>query len=186
MIVWISGPTGAGKSALATKLAAVGFASVNEDVPEDLMAAFVADPRSNCVKLQMEIMMSRLRRWQPLCKAPRLVFDRSIDEDIEVFCTLHSRLGFLDDHALTTLRSTAREIQQVLPRPDLVIYLDPPASILRMRMAQHPRIISESLGLQLSLYDEWRHQIVGNVLAIDNSRCSLETIMRFLWEIANA
>lgn len=41
MILWLSGPTGAGKSSFATRLMNLGFASVTEDVPESHLGSSI-------------------------------------------------------------------------------------------------------------------------------------------------
>src|SRR5262245_53855786 len=111
MVVWISGPTGAGKSSLAHALSALGYGLIQEKLPTERFGAFVADPVQHCAILQEEIMRSRFARWRDLSSRSRLIFDRSIDEDARVFCRMHRELGFLDDRQYEHLEDLASNLQ---------------------------------------------------------------------------
>jgi len=95
MIIWLSGPTGAGKTSLARSLRESGWSIVEEHAPEDLFRAFASRPAANCEALQRCLMQTRFDGWRRVSDSPRIAFDRSIDEDIEVFCKMHMRAGLL-------------------------------------------------------------------------------------------
>src|SRR5882762_5789455 len=97
MNIWISGPTGAGKTSLTGIAKKCGFGVVNEQLPRAKFEAFVIDPTRYCSELQREIMHSRFNAWQALPDRSKVVFDRSIDEDINVFCRMHYESGFLSE-----------------------------------------------------------------------------------------
>jgi deoxyadenosine/deoxycytidine kinase len=112
------------------------------------------------------------------------LFDRSIDEDAYVFCRMHHERGLLDDHQYTSLQNIAYALQNAMPGPDLVLFVNPGRRILakRVTLASHPEPIVESLGRQVSLYAEWLRTRREDVLGLDNSRCSLQAVARLLSE----
>jgi deoxyadenosine/deoxycytidine kinase len=115
MIVWISGPTGAGKSSMAGVFRALGYAIVEERLPIAKFKAFASDPIKNCGPLQEEIMISRYEGWQSLTTTRRVIFDRSLDEDVHVFCQMYRERDFLDDEQYDRLENLARNLQSLMP-----------------------------------------------------------------------
>src|ERR1700733_8692383 len=180
MVVWISGPTGAGKSSLARALRAFGYDLVQEKLPTERFGAFAADPVRHCAMLQEEIMRSRFASWRDLSTSSRLIFDRSIDEDIRVFCRMHRELGFLDDQQYQRLEELATNLQCTMPKPDLIVFMCPESHILAKRVTRvsHPPAIVQSLDRQVSLYTEWLSTRPDDVLRLDNSACNLQMVQR--------
>jgi len=126
-------------------------------------------------------MRSRLARWRDVARCPRVIFDRSVDEDARVFCRMHHELGLLDHKEYRRLRALARDLQRSMPQPELIIFVSPDRRALARRVMQpgHPALIVRSLDRQLSLYSEWLATRHENVLRLDNSSCALRTVQRF-------
>ncbi len=124
-------------------------------------------------------MRARYAQWQRLPGERRVVFDRSVDEDIFVFCQMHHALGYLDANALSRLERLAGDLKAALPSPDLIVYLSVKEEELRRRMAivGHPKHIVDSLDVQLSLYNQWISGRTESVVRVDNSQCRIETLV---------
>jgi deoxyadenosine/deoxycytidine kinase len=180
MTVWISGPTGAGKTTLTRAFAEVGYSVIEETLPVEVFRAFSYDPKGNCARLQESIMRSRFESFQKLVKKDRLVFDRSIDEDAQVFCRMHRDLGLLDHRQFETLRTLADELQGGLPAPDIIIFLSSDVRVLAERLARTggPKIIADTIDRQIELYSRWIESRREEVITLDNSRCTLGTLGR--------
>ncbi len=178
MIIWLSGPTGAGKSTLAEFLVPCGYGVVREEIPAERFAAFASDPYAHCASLQEQIMRSRLARWRDLSERSNIVFDRSVSEDINVFCRMHHEAGYLKERDIAKLRSLACQLESTLPQPDLIIHMCPDHAVLTQRIAQgtHPLYIVQHLARQIDLYTDWINARSESILRIDNSLCRPDTL----------
>jgi deoxyadenosine/deoxycytidine kinase len=185
VIIWLSGPTGAGKTSLGRGLRKNGYSIVEENIPEDLLRAFAIDPIPNCETLQRHLMQARLDGWRKVEAAPRIAFDRSIDEDLEVFCRMHRKAGLLTDSQFASLAEFGRDLQNQIPAPDLIVFVtsDPAILSARIQDSNAPPAVSENLGCQISLYSEWLEHRTEEVLKWDTSRLSEKTMSRLLLEI---
>jgi deoxyadenosine/deoxycytidine kinase len=184
MLIWISGPTGAGKSSLCETFRTRGYGVVAESLPKSTFAAFRSDPIRHCAELQEQIMRSRFKAWQELMQTSRVVFDRSLDEDACVFCKMHHESGFLDNDQYERLRDLARILQHSMPLPDPVLFVSAEKRILSRRLQQlkQPPLIVQNLDRQVSLYDEWVAGRCEEVLKLDNSACKLQTVRQLFLE----
>ena len=181
MILWLSGPTGAGKSTFANALEQRGWAVVREVIDTELFAKFSMEPREHCARLQASIMRSRQSQWAEMRGTDNVVFDRTAEEDFHVFCRMHAAGGLLSQGDLSDLRAISTEVSANTPQPDLTLYLRPSDDVLKDRVAfGHPLAITQNLALQVSLYEEWIARRRGSILKIDNSHCMLGAMNVFL------
>jgi deoxyadenosine/deoxycytidine kinase len=182
LILWLSGPTGSGKTSLTNLLSNLGFGVVREEVSVELFKLFIADPWKHCESLQEALMRARHRQFQLLPSNERVVFDRSLDEDISVFCRLHHSLGYLDASSLSRLDALAEKLKADLPLPDLIIYLSVDEAILQRRIeaSGHPRIIIDALEQQVLLYNEWVSGRSEAVLKVNNEQYRPEMLNAIL------
>jgi deoxyadenosine/deoxycytidine kinase len=181
LIIWLSGPTGAGKSSFARLLEDRGWGVVRETIDPQIFGQFVTDPRKHCASFQASIMSSRVSQWENMTDKPHIVFDRSLEEDFHVFCRMHAEVGLLNSESLSNLSDIKSALAARVPRPDLIVYLNPGHDTLAKRVAvAHPPAIKDHLALQLSLYEEWIDGRSEDVLNIDNSSCRPDTLGTFL------
>jgi deoxyadenosine/deoxycytidine kinase len=153
MIIWLSGPTCAGKTSLSRSLRESGYSIVLENIPEALFRAFISDPAANCEALQRHIMQARFDGWREVGAHTRIVFDRSIDEDIEVFCKMHQRTGLLTQEQFDMLALLGKNLQDQMPKPDLIVFVTSDQEVLfrRMQNLAGPSLIIDHLGEQVLL-----------------------------------
>jgi deoxyadenosine/deoxycytidine kinase len=181
LIIWISGPTGAGKSTLARCLGESGFSIVGEDVSGHIFSSFVSQPAAHCEALERHLMVARLNEWRRVAEAPVIAFDRSIDEDINVFCELHRQTGLLTRMQFEKLNGLARELQQQIPGPDLILFVTASSDVLRRRLrdANAPTPILANLDRQESLYSQWLQTRTEEVMEINTTRLSDRAMAKF-------
>jgi deoxyadenosine/deoxycytidine kinase len=178
MVIWISGPTGAGKTSLARIFRRIGIAVIEERFPKTSSIAAESDLNEHCEDIQETIMRERYRKWKELSNAATVVFDRSIDEDAKIFCRMHHQLGLLDSKQNYRLQSLARSLQAAIPKPKLIVFMYPGSQVLARRVTEltHPRLIVENLSRQISLYHKWRRSRKESILRLDNSHCTPEAL----------
>jgi deoxyadenosine/deoxycytidine kinase len=110
---------------------------------------------------QMFFLARRLRHHQQLLTHPTSVMqDRTIYEDAEVFAENLYRQGYMAERDYRVYRDMYETLVDVLPPPDLVIYLRASVSTLikriRLRGREYERDIPAEYLQQLNvLYDEW-------------------------------
>lgn len=182
MLLWLSGPTGSGKSSLADLCGRFGATIVREELPTELFRAFTLDPPRHCAPLQDAIMRSRRRLWDGLAAGRTVIFDRSIEEDAAIFCRLHHERGLIGDAEYAELKALAGRLTTDIPKPSLIVYLNPGLRVLRERLAHegHPETIVAGLPRQVELYEEWMATCDESVLRIDNGSCARDALPRLL------
>jgi deoxyadenosine/deoxycytidine kinase len=185
MVIWLSGPTGAGKTSLARLLRRSGYFIVEENIPRALFQAFVSQPAANCEALQHHLMQARFDGWLKVSGASRIAFDRSISEDIEVFCRMHMRAGLLTQGQFEVLAQVGRELQNKIPAPSLIVFVTSDTEVLMRRMhnSAAPSPIIENLRDQILLYSEWLENRNEEILKLDTTRLSESTLARIISEI---
>lgn len=185
LIIWLSGPTGGGKTSIAHSLRQCGLSIVEECLPEDLFRSFATKPIEHCEALQRYVMSARLNGWRTVATSNSVVFDRSIDEDIEVFCRMHKAAGLLTQSQFDALADLANELQEQMPDPDLIVFITAESRVLlrRLREGGAPGPIVESLDAQISLYSRWLKSRAQHVMGLDTTRMSERAMAQLLSEI---
>jgi len=174
LLIWISGPTGAGKTTLTRCLRDGGYAAVGEDLLGGRLEQFASDPKANCEPLQRHLMTARFESWKKIRSAPGIVFDRSIDEDVNVFCKMHVHAGWLTENEFRNLAAFGQALQEQMPNPDLIIFVTASLAVLLERV-QHsggPPQILHSLKDQLVLYSDWLETRKEEKMLVDTSKVS--------------
>ena len=161
--VAIAGNIGVGKSTLVNMLCQrLDSQPFYEPVSENpYLADFYADMAAWSFHSQVFFLSRRLRLHYELSQQPgSVVQDRSVYEDAEVFAhNLHVQ-GFLKEREYKTYRELYETVVQLLPPPDLLIYLRASVETLQSRIARRGReyerkIAPEYLSGLNDLYESW-------------------------------
>ncbi len=159
----IAGNIGVGKSTLVEMLCErMGWEPFFEGVVDNpYLADFYADMKAWAFHSQLYFLARRLRDLRRLMDFPRTVVqDRSVYEDAEIFAKNLYRQGFIAEREWQTYHELYQASIELLPPPDLVVYLNASVPTLLARIAQRgreyeKRIAPEYLHQLNILYDEW-------------------------------
>ena len=129
----VEGPIGAGKTALAERLAArLDATLVLEDTENPFLADFYADRPGAALQAQLFYLLARHRQQTTLQQADLFsqttVADYLFDKD-KIFAYLN-----LDDNELFIYQRLYDLLARDVPGPDLVIYLQTPTDVLLRRI----------------------------------------------------
>lgn len=159
----VAGNIGVGKSTLVTLLCKqLKWEPYYEPVGDNpYLVDFYADMASWSFHSQIFFLTRRLRSHHQLSQHPTSVIqDRSVYEDAEIFAQNLYLQGHIKERDYETYRELYETITQVLPPPDLVIYLRASVDTLMDRIARRGRdyertITPEYLQSLNDLYEDW-------------------------------
>ncbi len=135
----VEGAIGAGKTTLATRLAARVGARLLLERPEDnpFLEKFYADRARYALPTQLSFLFQRIEQARELSQAgifePLVVSDFMFEKD-----DLFARLMLSDDE-YRLYRRIGDELATLAPAPDLVLWLRAPAATLLERIARRGR-----------------------------------------------
>ncbi len=159
----LAGNIGAGKSTLVGLLAErLGFRPYYEPVAENpYLEDFYADMARWAFHSQLFFLTHRIKSHRALMNDPAsVVQDRSVYEDAEVFARNLYGQGIMSARDWETYRSLYRTLTDLLPPPDLVVYIRASVPTLKRRIAKRGRAFEAAIsddylaGLN-QLYEEW-------------------------------
>ena len=125
-LITVAGNVGLGKSTVTALMHQSLRIKALYETPEKnpLLSKFLNNKRDYCYKLQKHFLQiraeQRLKGKQDDCS---YVKDRSLPEDILVFCQQFHQDGFLSSSELDLLSTEFREVNRTLPQSDLMIVL---------------------------------------------------------------
>ena len=141
----VEGPIGAGKTALAERLATrLDATTVLEEADNPFLADFYADRPGAALQAQLFYLLGRHRQQTQLQQADLFtqmtISDYLFDKD-KIFAYLN-----LDDNELFIYQRLYELLARDVPPPDLVVYLQAPTDVLVRRLRDRAREMeSESL-----------------------------------------
>lgn len=144
----IEGPIGAGKTTLATRLAeTLRYPLMLEPVTENpFLDRFYSDGPKAALPTQLFFLLHRARQVGDIggrdLLGPNLVSDFMFEKD-RLFAELT-----LDEQEFALYEQIHTSLQIDAPTPDLVIYLQAPAQVLRQRVQQRGLDMEQSIELE--------------------------------------
>ena len=161
--ITVAGNIGVGKSTLVEMLCArLGWEPFFEGVVDNpYLADFYADMRAWSFHSQIFFLGRRLKDLRRLMDFPRTVVqDRSVYEDAEIFAKNLYRQGFIGERDWASYHELYRALAELLPPPDLIVYLQATVPTLLRRIALRGReyekkIAPDYLAQLNTLYEEW-------------------------------
>ena len=142
----VEGPIGAGKTALAERLATrLDATTVLEEADNPFLADFYADRPGAALQAQLFYLLGRHRQQTQLQQADLFtqmtISDYLFDKD-KIFAYLN-----LDDNELFIYQRLYELLARDVPPPDLVVYLQAPTDVL-LRRVHSRRMDPEAVALQ--------------------------------------
>ena len=161
--ILVAGNIGSGKTSLTEGIGArLGWRTAFESVADNpYLAEFYADMHQWSFHLQVFFLGHRAKQHLALANSPEsTIADRSIYEDAHIFARALNHLGNLSERDYLAYRAVFDLVIAGMPRPDLLLYLRAPVSVLLERIRQRGRgiesgITRDYLSLLDSFYEEW-------------------------------
>jgi deoxyadenosine/deoxycytidine kinase len=159
----VAGNIGVGKSTLVSKLCErLGWQPFYEPVSENpYLADFYADMQAWAFHSQVFFLTRRLRAHYELSQHPGSVIqDRSVYEDADIFAKNLFMQGYIQPRDYLTYRELYETAVQLLPPPDLMIFVRASVPTLSRRISNRGRdyertIAPEYLQSLNDLYEAW-------------------------------
>lgn len=183
--VAIAGNMGVGKStltaALAERLGARAYFETVHDHP--YLERFYADMRRWAFQSQFFFLSQAFSQHCEIIHAPvPCVQDRTIYEHFHVFATSLHEQGLLDDDDFRVLRRHYESLVEVVPGPDLMVYLRASVPTLQRRILQRDRgcestVSADYLGELERRYEGWMHRYeASEVMVVDTDEFDIVDI----------
>jgi deoxyadenosine/deoxycytidine kinase len=161
--VAVAGNIGVGKSSLTTLLAKrLGWQPFLETVVENpYLADFYNDMKAWSFHSQVFFLSRRLHDHRALMEHPTSVLqDRTVYEDAEIFARNLYRQNLISDRDWASYWDLYTSVAQLLPPPNLVVYLQASVDTLLRRIGTRGRDFERNispayLGRLNTLYEEW-------------------------------
>lgn len=164
VVIVVAGNIGVGKTTLTRILAqALRCPSLEEPSEQNpYLSAFYEDMYTWAFHSQLYFLARRAQIYRTLLshKSQIVILDRSMYEDAEIFARNLHELGYISHRDYQTYREIYDILCDVLPPPDLVIYLRASVTTLQQRIAERGR--EEELTLPApylarlnGLYEDW-------------------------------
>jgi len=188
-LITIAGNVGLGKSTLTAIMGRSLKINTLYERPEEnpLLEKFLGDKKTWCYDLQLHFLQMRAQqRKQGKSGDGSYVKDRSLPEDLLVFCNQFRADGLLTDDELDNLFTQFQTVNRQLPSSDLIILLHGSPSLAWERIQQRGREMEIEGGWQFNeiknlncWYKDYGSNVVkmgfhkGPVLSIDVEKLDL-------------
>ncbi len=175
MHIAVAGNIGVGKTTLTGLLAKHYNWEANYENVEDnpYLNDFYQDMKAWAFNVQVSYLHSRLQRIMNIRNSGKdVIQDRTIYEDAYIFAPNLHGMGLMATRDFETYFSLFRQVEQLLQKPDLLIYLKASIPTLVKRIQTKGREYENTIRIDYleSLnrrYDTWVKSYEGRILVID-------------------
>jgi deoxyadenosine/deoxycytidine kinase len=177
-LIAIVGTSGVGKTSLARALAQAADLTLGlEQHAERPFQSLFKNDQRYALTNQIDYLLLRAEQERELRSGNRPgLLDGGLDQDFHGFTRLFHTKGYLSDPEFDLCRRLYEFIRATLPPPDLVIFLQAPAAIIRDRLSRRERIniaSAEDADLIEQYLIYWLHDTCGSkVLTFDTQNLS--------------
>lgn len=162
-LVLLAGNIGVGKTSLTERIGErLRWKTAYESVADNpYLPDFYEDMKDWAFHLQIYFLGHRAEQHIYLANHPEsAILDRSIYEDAHIFARALHHMDNLNDRDYHAYRRLYNLVVKNLPKPDLLIHLEAPVSVLMARIRRRARnietgISEEYLALLEQFYNEW-------------------------------
>jgi len=162
-LVVVAGNIGVGKTSLTERIGGrLGWWTGYESVADNpYLSDFYSDMRAWAFHLQVFFLGHRAEQYLDAVRDPRsAILDRSIYEDCYIFARALHHMGDVAERDYMAYKRLFDLVMMSLPRPNLLIYLKAPVTVLMDRIRRRARnmetgITPEYLTLLDSFYNDW-------------------------------
>jgi deoxyadenosine/deoxycytidine kinase len=161
-LIAVVGNSGVGKTTFVKALcAAGGFASgLEQHVERPFQQRFAQDLARDALPNQVDYLLLRTEQELAIRRSPGIgVVDGGLEQDFYIFTRLFHRKGYLDDREYALCERLYRFYRELLPPPDLTIWLHAPVKVIAERFARRDRPVQiaqvEDLHQMEALLKDW-------------------------------
>lgn len=162
-LILLAGNIGAGKTSLTERIGEkLGWATAYESVADNpYLPDFYESMKDWAFHLQIFFLGHRADQYLHFMNLPEsAILDRSLYEDAHIFARALHHMGNMSERDYKAYIRLYDLIVDSLPKPDLLIYLNAPVSVLMERIRRRARnieigISEDYLTLLESFYEDW-------------------------------
>jgi deoxyadenosine/deoxycytidine kinase len=162
-LILLAGNIGAGKTSLTERIGErLGWKTAYESVADNpYLPDFYENMKAWAFHLQIYFLGHRAEQHIYLAEHPQsAILDRSIYEDAHIFARALHQMGNMNDRDYHAYLRLYNLVVNDLPKPDLLIHLEAPVSVLMARIQRRARNIEtgishDYLALLERFYTEW-------------------------------
>jgi deoxyadenosine/deoxycytidine kinase len=174
-LITVVGNSGVGKTTFAKQLCAAAHYShgLEQHIERPFHLLFAEDKHTYALPNQIDFLLFRAEQELAIRNsAINGVQDGGLDQDFFVFTKLFYHKGYLNQKEYALCQRVYQLLRQILPHPDLVIWLQAPVEVIAERYRARGRVLRiakmEDLEEMRILLQEWLGEMpLSRLLTID-------------------